>query len=243
MNTMARSLWLCTGVSLLVASAAQAQVATPATEKFFVNVNFGAQLVERTLESIVTETVYDETATMTSSLPIGRGPLFDVSGGYRVYGDVYVGVAISRFGHSGDGTYSASIPDPVVFGRPKTTSGTEAALSRTELSISPNVTWVMPLTDKFDISVGGGVAIVKLTQELPTGLTVPAGTQNVIPIITEESATATGLYAAVDIIYNLAARYGVGGFVRYSGGKTDLDSSPDQSVGGMQAGGGIRLRF
>ncbi len=243
MKTMKRSLVLCAGVTLLVANAAHAQVASPATEKFFVNVNFGGQLSSRTLETATTKTIYDEPATLASALEIGKGGLFDVGVGYRITGDIYVGLAISRFADSGDATYTASIPDPVVFGRPKTSTGTEPDLSRTEVSFNPNVTWVMPLTDKLDISVGVGVAIIQLTQELASDFSVPVGTQDVIPIIREEKGTATGFYGSADVIYNLAARYGVGGFVRYSGGKADLDSAPDQSVGGIQVGGGIRLRF
>ncbi len=243
MKTMKRSLWLCAGVTLLVATGAHAQVAAPATEKFFVNVSFGGQLSSRTLETTTTKTIYDEPATLTSKLPVSKSALFDVSGGYRIFGDVYVGLAISRFADTGDAAYEASIPDPVVFGRPKKTTGAETGLHRTELSISPNLTWVTPLRDKIDISVGAGMALIQLKQELASSFTVPAGTQSVIPVIATEKGTAKGFYAAADIIYNLAARYGVGGFVRYSGGKVDLDSSPDHSVGGIQAGGGIRLRF
>jgi hypothetical protein len=45
------------------------------------------------------------------------------------------------------------------------------------------------------------------------------------------------------VIYNLKTRYAVGGYVRYAGAKVDLPSANDLNVGGMQAGGGIRLRF
>ncbi len=154
MKTMKRSVCLCAAVALLSARTANAQVASPATEKFFVNVSFGGQLASRTLETTTTKTIYEEPATLTSALEISKGALVDLSVGYRVYGDVYAGLAISHFADSGDATYTASVPDPVVFGRPRASTGTVADLERTELSFNPNITWVMPLTDKLDISLG-----------------------------------------------------------------------------------------
>ena len=40
----------------------------------------------------------------------------------------------------------------------------------------------------------------------------------------------------------LVGRYGVGGFIRYAGGKAEFPAV-DLTVGGMQAAGGIRIRF
>lgn len=243
MKTMKRSIWLCASVTLLFASVASAQVPAPAAEKFYLNVNGGAQVASRTLGTSVTKTVYDEPATVTSEQPIGKGGLFDVSVGYRVYGDIYVGLAVSRFADSSDAAYTASVPDPVVFNRFRQTTGVQTALDRTELSFNPNISWVTPLTDKLDVSLGVGAAFIQLTQMLPSDFTVPPGTQRADLIISEEKATAKGFYGNLDLIYSLAERYGVGGFVRYSGGKVDLVSSPDHNVGGVQVGGGIRLRF
>ena len=243
MKTMKRTACLCVGVALLAAKSADAQVPSPATEKFFVNVNFGGQLASRTLGATVTKTVYDEPATLTSTHPVGRGALVDFGAGYRVWGDVYVGIVVSRFSTSTDASYAASIPDPAVFNRPRSSTGSESALTRTEFAINPNVTWVTALTDKTDVAVGIGASIIKLRQEVAGDFTVPLGTQSVIPIIVEEKSTAKGVYAAMDLMYSLTAKYGVGVFVRYAGGKADLLSAPSHNVGGMQAGGGIRLRF
>ena len=93
--------------------------------------------------------------------------------------------------------------------------------------------------------MAGGIAVIHVSQDLVSSFSVAAGTQNVTTTTTKETGSGTGLYAAIDIIYNLAARYGVGGYVRYAGAKVDLPAAAivDANVGGMQAGGGIRLRF
>ena len=71
----------------------------------------------RTLDMSSSQTVYDEPATLTASLPIGKGVVPDFGGGYRVWGNVFVGLTVSFFNDTGDAAYTASIPDPLFFGR------------------------------------------------------------------------------------------------------------------------------
>src|SRR5215208_4570594 len=52
---------------------ASAQAPSPSASKFFASVNFGGQLASRTLDVSASQTVYDETATLEASLPIGKG--------------------------------------------------------------------------------------------------------------------------------------------------------------------------
>ena len=243
MKTMKITGWLCVGIALLAAKTADAQVPAPATEKLYLNVNFGGQLASRSVASFASKTVYDEPATLTSSGDIAQSALFDVGVGYRVWGDVFVGIGVSRSSTTGDAAYTASVPDPAVYGRPKATTGTETGLGRTELAVNPNVAWVTALADKVDIAIGLGMAFINLKQELAADFTVPAGTQSVIPVLAEQKGTAKGIYANVDLIYSIRPKLGVGGFVRYAGGKVDLDTVKDHNAGGMQVGGGIRLRF
>jgi hypothetical protein len=228
------------------ASATYAQAPAPATEKYFVNMNFGGQLADRATGTSVSKTVYDETATLVSTQPIGRGLVFDFGGGYRVWEDVYVALVVTRFSNTHSASYTATIPHPFFFSSivpPKTVTGITDELKRTEVGIDPHVLWVTPLTDKIDVSVGLGLSVIKVKEDLLSDFDVPAGTQDVSPILGSESKTAKGVYAAVDFIYGLTPRYGVGGYVRYAGGKVTLDSAGETNVGGLQVGGGIRLRF
>jgi len=244
MQPITRALPALGAMLLCAVPMAYAQSPAPAMEQFFVNVNFGGQLATRTLTAQTEKEVYEETATLKSSLEIGRGPVIDFAGGYRIWGDVFVGVGISRFADTGTATHEASIPDPVFFGRPKTVTGSTDNLERSELAINPHALWVTPLTDKLDVSAGLGLSIIRLSQDLIGDFQVAPGTQNVsINQPTRETATGVGVFAQVDFIYNINPMYGAGGFARYAGAKVDLPSSPDQNVGGMIVGGGIRLRF
>ena len=234
--------WLA-GIVMCCVPAARAQSITPATDKFYVNVNVGGQLTSRTVSSTASQIVHQETATLTSTQPVNHGVVFDFGGGYRVWGDIFAGVTVSLFSDTETASWEASIPDPLFFNHPKIIPGTTSDLKRSEVSVSPYALWGMPLADKFDITLALGLAVIKVKQDLVGTFSVPAGTQNVTTAVTTEDATAIGPFAEVDVIYNLAPRYGLGGYVRYAGGKADLPSLQDHSVGGVQAGGGIRLRF
>ena len=137
MKRIDTTLWLCLGLACLAAAPASAQVSSPATEKLYLNVNIGEQLAARTLESNAASNIYDETATLFATQPVSRGAVVDVGAGYRVWRDFYAGVVVSYFMTQSDATYSASVPDPLFFNRPKTTTGAAAGLNHTELGINP----------------------------------------------------------------------------------------------------------
>mgnify|MGYP003575777796 CR=1 FL=1 len=235
------ALGLCAGLALC-AVPVHAQTPTPSTEPFFLNVNVGGQLATRTINAVARKTVYDETATLTSSQAIGPGLVGDFDGGYRIRQDFFAGLLVSFFSNSSDATTSASIPDPVFFNRPKTVTGSTSGLKRSEVAIAPHVTWARTLTDNFDITFSGGIAFIRLSQDIVGNFDVTPP-QNVVILQTSEKANGVGPLAQVDLVYNVKTRWGVGGYLRYAGASVDLPSQADANVGGMQAGGGIRLRF
>jgi len=236
-------LGLCVGVALCAASA-HAQTPTPSTEKFFLNVNTGGELATRTISQASSKDVYGETASMTSQQSIKRGVVFDFDGGYRVRPDFFAGLLVSSFNVTGDATTSASIPDPLFYNRPKTVTATLTGLKRTEVAIAPHVTWARPLlSDKVDINFSLGIAFIHVSQDIAGGFDVPNGTQNATILQRTETKNGTGPLAQIDLVYSFLPKVGVGGFLRYAGAKVDLPSVPQANIGGMQAGGGVRLRF
>lgn len=232
------------GLALLAVPHASAQSPSPSTSKVFLSINAGAQLAARTLDMAASQTVYDETATVNASLPIGKGVVPDVGLGYRVFGDVFVGVSVSMFSNTGTASTTASIPDPLFFNRAKTVTGTVADLKHRELAILPQLIYTRAVTDKIDFVGGVGPAIISLTQDTVSSFSVAAGTQNVTFSKAEEKATATGINGSIGLNYNLSDKLALGAFARFAGAKVQLPSAADkQNVGGMQAGAGIRFNF
>lgn len=236
-------LGLAAGVVIALASGAAAQSPAPATDKFYLNVNIGGQFANRTLDTNVTKTVYDEPATLVGEQKIGDGALFDIGGGYRVYNDVHVGLTITRFSNTQEATYTASIPDPFVFNNHKTTSGIADNLHRTEIGWDPYALWVTALRDKIDLSVALGLSIIHVNQETLSDFNVPAPTQNVDVQIVEEHKTGVGFFTQADFLYALTPRYGAGVYLRYAGASVDFDSGASSDAGGFQFGAGVRVHF
>ena len=71
-----------------------------------------------------------------------------------------------------------------------------------------------------------------------------AGTQTgVAAVVTESKTTPKAGNVGLELGYRMSDRYGLGGFVRYAGGKVDLPSVPNLTVGGVQVGGRMRFWF
>jgi len=244
---MAQMRNVCVMVAALALAAvprASAQAPSPSMSKYFASVNIGGQLASRTYSTVLAQTVYDETATLNASLPVGNGLVTDFGGGYKVWDNVFVGFSISLFSDSDNLNYSASIPDPLVTDRLRTTTGSLADQKHFETAYLPSIIYTRALTDKIDLIGGIGPAIIHLSQDTITGFTVPAGTQDVNVTSAKDSGTGTGINVSVGANYNVTPRYAVGGYVRYAGAKVELESSPDKvDVGGAQIGVGVRVNF
>jgi hypothetical protein len=100
--------------------------------------------------------------------------------------------------------------------------------------------WMRGLTDRLDLAIFGGPSIIRVKQDLASATETAEATAR----IEEQSKTTVkaGTVGA-DLTYRVTDRYGIGGFVRYAGGKVNLDAAPDFTVGGIQAAGGVRIRF
>lgn len=223
------------------AAEARAQQPPPASAGF-INVNVGAQPQRRTIHTSESFPLYDESATVTSTQPIQNGVIFDVSGGYRVWRRVALGVGLSSFKSRGDGGVAVSIPDPGFFDRPKIVTGDTSGLDRSEIGVHLQAVWRTPVTDKVDVSFSAGPSFIRVKQQVATA-SVRARTQNIDVTQKSESGTAVGINVGLDGSYMFRPQYGVGVFIRYAGGSVDLPAVSDVKVGGFQGGFGFRLRF
>jgi hypothetical protein len=228
-------------VSAVTARSAHAQAEL--LQAGFINVDVGAQPQRQTITASSSFPLYDEVATVTDVQRIRNGAVFDVSGGKRIGRNLAVGAGYSQFGRAGTGTVSASIPSPRFFDRPLVVSRDADNLTHTERTIHGRITYFMPVSDPFDISVSGGPSYIHVAQGLATGVTVAPGSQSVTLGNETQSGNAFGVNGGIDANYMLQPRVGIGLFVRYTYGKLDLPDVKDFKVGGLQAGLGLRTRF
>jgi len=214
----------------------------------FLNVNFGVQATSRTLDEGSTFVLYEETGTVEGTREVGAGPLFDLSGAFRVWNNVLVGVAYSRFSDKGDLVLDARVPDPLHFDRPRAATLTLADAAHTEHAFHVQVLYALPLTEKLDLTFGGGPSFFALSQDVLDELTATEGsTLTVTGTPASVSESAVGYNLGADLAYLFTDRVGAGVFARYSEATVDMSAGEgvtrDVKVGGFQLGGGLRFRF
>jgi hypothetical protein len=267
-NTVQRTVTLMRTIKLLLlgillfasfASHAAAQTAEP--PRFFFNVNFAGQAREQTFTETSTFTIYNESGASATTHVTGGGPLFDISAGARVWGNVGVAFGYTSFSDDDDAGITVRVPHPVIIGLPREES-TSAGLKHTESALHLQFLWIVPYEDQFEFAFFIGPSFFTVRQDLATVLVSdiadpPPLIRNVTTTRVKESAT--GINVGIDGTYLITRipglssvpekMVGVGVFLRYVGASIDLPSangatiSDDLSAGGFQAGVGLRLRF
>ena len=231
-----------------LSTAAEAQMTW--TDRGFVNANFGGQAGSRTLSTSTEFEIYGsqefgERATLSTSQDVGGGAFFDISGGYKVWRNLVVGIGFTRVAGDSDVSVNASVPDPLISDRPRSVSTTATGSEHSEVAINLSGTWMMPVTDKVDVGFSFGPTIFSVSQDVPTSITVSEPG----PTITSTNfnridKSTVGVHFGVDTTYLIRPKLGAGAFLRYTVGSVDLEGADDNlTVGGFQIGFGVRYRF
>jgi hypothetical protein len=243
-KSMPGRLALVAGLSLMGVSNVQAQGFD--LSRLFVSVNVGGQVHSHTLTTNQAFTVYAETATVTSGVPVSGGFLADFGVGYQIMNNLAVAVSGSRVAETHDATVVGLVPDPVVFNRPRTTTLTVPGLARQEVGVHVQVMWFLPVPAFLSgtrLAFTAGPSFFTVRQDLVTSSEVPAGTQDLTAGVTRETVSSVGVNAGFDARYPLTSMFAIGGFLRYAGSTFDLPSFPNDKSGGFQAAGGVRVNF
>ena len=254
MNKSVVLLLIVCGVFVSTARQASAQGATWA-DRGYINVGWGVESGSSDMSDTSTLSIYEETATVTSTSNFTSGSLFDVGVGLRVWRNLTVGAAYHQEQNDTEGRLTGSIPSPVFFNRPRTLDEAVPGLDRKESAAHLQIGWVIPIRDKIDVMVYGGPSFFRLEQETVSDVefTEPGGSFTTVGAdeeITVRKKSQTGYNVGVDATYilwqNDSVRIGAGGFVRFTQADMDvemLSSSQPTKAGGVQFGFGARLRF
>ncbi len=242
MKTMIAGL-LCLAMCAAVAPSAHAQMTW--TDTGFVNVTGGFQAGSHTLTTSTPFQLYDEDGTVDSTQKVKGGGFFDISGGYKVWRNLAVGLGFTHSGSSSDAAVTARVPDPLVFDNLRSVTASASDLKHSENVLHFVGTWMVPITNKIDVGVSAGPSIFNVKQDLPSAVTVsePGPTLSSV-VVNDPTKTSVGINLGVDVTYLVTKRFGVGGLARYTWGSADFDGTGDSlTLGGFQIGGGLRVRF
>jgi hypothetical protein len=254
MNKSVVTLLIVCGVFAGSARQASAQGATWA-DRGYIHLGWGVESGSSSLSDTRTSTIYEETATVTSTSNFTSGSLFDVGAGFRVWRNLTVGAAYHQEQNDTEGQLTGSIPSPVFFNRPRTLAQSVAGLDRKEQATHIQFGWVVPVGSKFDVLISGGPSFFRLEQEVVGDVSIGEQGGNFSTVVARETLairkkSQTGFNLGADASYilwqNDSIRVGAGGFVRFAKADMDIDmlnSSQPTEVGGVQFGFGARLRF
>jgi hypothetical protein len=264
MDTLMRTLKLLVLGVLFIAGAPMAALAqAPAAEgsRFFFNLSWGGQWREQTFTDSSTFDIYQEKGAVAAAHSIGGGTLFDVGAAVRVWKSASIGLAYSTLANKNPATISVRVPNPVVFGQPRTATVTTGDLEHSENVVHLQFMWTIPLTRKIDVTVMAGPSFFTVRQTLAT-VNAPQDIQDVPPYttvtitsvsLTDVKDSPVGVNVGIDGTYLITTMHGVGiglgGFIRYAGAGLDLPTTPgmtrdtDLQAGGPQGALGLRFRF
>lgn len=243
----------CLILCLLALPLPAAAQPAPASGRGFISIHGGGQSGDGSSTQGGTFTVYDERGSFNAAQSFSGGGLLSISGGVRVWGNLAVGAAFTRVSDDQAGAVTVSAPHPLLFDAPRTASTDVTDLQHAERGIHLQVLYLLPVSEKFEVAVGGGPSFISVTHDFITGASfaetgAPFSSITVTNVsVTEAQETATGFNLGAEAAYYFTRNVGVGGFVRWTGATADLDAGGGTTVevdlGGPQFGGGVRIRF
>jgi hypothetical protein len=198
---------------------------------------------------------YFEQGSSTFERTVPKAVVYDFGGSVRLWRAFHAGAAVSILENTGTGTLTARVPHPLQFNKPRTTTGDIADAKRTEIGSHIMFGWMIPAASGLDFLLFGGPSIFATEQLFVKSLSLSLN-QEVFPFDvlafpgaeTETlSASVLGYNAGVDMTWRFARHFGVGLLLRYSSGKKEFTPTGSQpvevTVGGLHAGGGLRVVF
>ena len=248
MGREVRCALLC-ALCVLSSGAAQAQ------ERIRIAVNVGRQATDTTITEEQTFPQYFEQGSFTFERTTPQDIFYDGGVMVRLWRGLHAGMAVSFFENIGPGHIDARVPHPLQFNKPRTTTSDLTDVMRREIGQHITIGWTIAATEAIDFTVFGGPSIFTTEQTFVTGLTMSLDKevfpfdQLAFPGVQTETQreNVTGYNAGVDMTWRFTDNIGVGALFRYTAGKKDFTPTGgvplEVEVGGLHAGGGLRLAF
>ena len=248
------------GLLLTSAAAAGAQTrtappaATRAAQPFsgYLSLNAGAQVAREAFEPTRSFPLYREQARVETRYDTPAALVFDLGGGVRVWQQLGIGAAVTRFQEERAAIVEGALPHPIFLSQNRDLNDAVPDLTRIETAVHIHVAWLVPADDRVTVAVFGGPSLIRLEQDVITGLNLAESYP--YDDVELESATqarreetALGFHAGADVMYRITKQVGVGAIARYSRSTatiaTDDDEQADVTAGGLQLTAGLRWFF
>ena len=216
------------------------------------SLNAGLQTTSRDFDATSTFEESVESGTLNTRYASDSPYAIDMGVQAGVWRALSVGIAATYASKVQDGEVTAEVPHPFFFNRPRSVSGVAPGLRREEIAVHLNAAWTVPATRSTHIAIFAGPSYFQVKQGLVTDVAVtetyPYDTASFLSATTVElTEKRWGYNVGVDVAQGVWKYVGVGFIARYSRASLTFPIVPDQDVavdvGGLQASGGLRLRW
>jgi opacity protein-like surface antigen len=241
--------------SLAAPASAQAPVSRPASTStigVYITANGGFQPTKNDFDDGATLRVNAENGRFDIDYTVKSGPAFDIGGGITLWRRLGLGVAWSQFSNDTPATLTASIPHPFFFSTPRTLTASLDGLRRKEQAVHVEVRGIAPVGKRLQVSVFGGPSFFDVTQDVVDAFTYdetyPFDTVSFRSATTRsEKVSKVGFNVGGDVSVFVTRILGVGASARFATTTVSMTgangNAVDVKAGGLQVGGGLRLRF
>jgi hypothetical protein len=222
-------------------------------ERIYISVNGAFQTGGGDFDETVTFRENAEDGRFSTDYEVKSGPALNISVGASLWRNIGVGVGVTRYSKNTPAAFSASVPHPFFFNRPREVQGEVAGIEREELAVHVQARATFVPTQHIQAVVFGGPSFFTVNQDIVNDFELteayPFDTATFSRgIFTTVDESKVGFNVGADVGYFFTRQVGVGGSVQWAATTIDAPASTgtgtfEIKAGGFQAGAGLRLRF
>ena len=201
---------------------------------------------------------YGEQARFLTREDFRGGGHLDVGSSLRIWREMAFGASITQVRNSGSAVVTGTVPHPLETGRDRTPPLQTISLPHEQRAVHVYLVWRLRLPHDMEMALSAGPTYFNVRQGVIANLTPmevggpPFSDVGLQVDAGEHTRNGSGYNVGVDVTYMLTdatrmPQFGIGYFARATGGSVSIPlvagSSRRVSVGGVQTGVGLRIRF
>jgi len=222
----------------------------PKPKKIFLKFSYNAGFSEDSTPTSWSQEIYYENASYNISNNFAKGNAFIAGLGYKFSSTIGLELGVHISSRNINSDFNVSIPHPLLFNSPRTAENT-GSYKLTENAAYLNFVLSIPFS-KLGLDLYGGPAYFFTTAQLINQINVsdtyPYQTVNISAATETIKKNVFGFNAGASLNFYFANSFGIFLNAQYFSGSADFDLSSDipglkVSLGGLKAGGGLRILF
>lgn len=238
-----------TVAALVTASAAGAQESAP---RVYLSGDGIYQALYDPFTRDTTFELFHETGRYRAVYEVAKPPALSGGVGVRLWNVIGIGASMTRVQSQSSATIEGDVPHPFFFDRDRRVEGRVDGIQREERGIHLQFRLIMPLHRRLDLTLFGGPSRWRIDQDRVTEISYtseyPFDTAQFTGVgLQRFSASRWGYNAGLDVGLYLTRHIGAGALIQLATANPDHSTAEattaDTRIGGLRAGGGLRLRF